>query len=426
MSSSRVRAVATIPRRPKLAFQFVTLLMALGVPNTRAQPATPGADVQPAPTQPQRAPRYWLRVAGDRVNIRSRADLNSRIVGRANRDDVLEALGSDHGWHRVVPPTGVFSLVSAQYIERVGADRGIVRVATSLRVRVGSDLQPRDPLLSEVQARLEPGAEVRIVGEGQGQWLRIVPPVGVYVFISDDHVERITEEVARRLGRGHTPRPAETVLKSKPSMLAAARTRPAERPDLTSPWSGQLAAIEAEMRREESKPEAEQSWKPIVDQLRPIAAQRAEPQVAELAADWMEMINQYEREQAAVDVAEQADREKAQYARDLQKIRREGDALKRTAEFDARGILRPSFALEPGPYGLRYKLLDSFTHRVQAYVEFPPDLGIDVKTSVGKYVGVRGERQSVAGVKVPLLRVTRMTVLNPDRPAARSARETPD
>ena len=38
MSSSRVRAVATIPRRPKLAFQFVTLLMALGVPNTRAQP----------------------------------------------------------------------------------------------------------------------------------------------------------------------------------------------------------------------------------------------------------------------------------------------------------------------------------------------------------------------------------------------------
>ena len=152
-------------------------------------------------TQPadEATPFYWLRVTADRVNLRSRADANSRIVARAVRDDVLKGVGQEYGWFRVIPPPDVYSIVSADYIETVGENRGIVRVVTTLRVRVGSDIQPRDPLLSEVQVRLPSGAEVRILGHLDDRWLKIAPPKDVYVYVFGDYVERIDEAEAQRL-----------------------------------------------------------------------------------------------------------------------------------------------------------------------------------------------------------------------------------
>ena len=147
---------------------------------------------QPA-SQPESRPAapYWLRVTADRVNVRSRADGNSQIVAQVNRDDVLEAVGSEHGWHKIVPPIGVYSLVSAEYIQRTSPERGIVKVDTTLRVRVGSDIQPLDPLLAEVQTRLKRDAEVQIIGQLGDEWLKIVPPEGVYVYISDQLADSI-------------------------------------------------------------------------------------------------------------------------------------------------------------------------------------------------------------------------------------------
>ena len=74
---------------------------------------------------------------------------------------------------------------------------------------------------------------------------------------------------------------------------------------------------------------------------------------------------------------------------------------------------------------MRYKLQDPFTHKVAAYVEFPTALGLDIPACVGKYVGIRGEKQTIEGVKVSVLRVTRLTVLNPDAPIAPPPREKP-
>ena len=95
------------------------LLVGFAGPAAPAQ-STPQATTTPlTPTTRPSEARYWLRVTADRVNLRSKGDLNSRIVGRVSRDDVLEAVGREYGWHQIVPPAGLFSLVSARYIERV-------------------------------------------------------------------------------------------------------------------------------------------------------------------------------------------------------------------------------------------------------------------------------------------------------------------
>ncbi len=425
----RVLPTATITRDILgSAFSLVALLVAAATTSPAlAQSTTGSAAVLPEPSAEATQSEYWLRVTAERVNVRSRADLNSRIVGRVNRDDVLEGWGSENGWHKIVPPPGVYSLVAAQYIERVGEDRGLVKVETSLRVRVGSDVQPRDPMLSEVQTRLEPDAEVRILGGLDGGWLKIVPPDGVYVYISGDYVEQVTAEVADRL---RAAKPTAAVAASPASgKPTGPTTQPAEQPDLSGLWGMRLASVLESVEAEQRKPSDEQAWEPFATRLRPIAVQREEPQVARLAAAWLEKTESRIKEQAvareAREIARQAERDRARHARELEEIRRAKDDLKPRSEFDARGVLRPSFAVPAGPYGLRYKLQDPFTHKVAAYVEFPTELGVDVTTCVGKYVGVRGEEQTIKGVSVSILRVTRLTVLNPDGPADAPAREKP-
>jgi hypothetical protein len=392
-----------------------------------AQSATDSANVQPRPpAEPAQAP-YWLRVTAERVNVRSRADLNSRIIGRVNRDDILEGRGSENGWHKIVPPAGVFSLVGAQYIERVGEDRGLVKVDTSLRVRVGSDIQPRDPMLSEVQTRLERGAEVRILGPLDGGWLRIVPPDGVCAYVASDYVEQIAPELAEQLRAAKTS--AVTAVSEGPAQPAEPTAQSAEQPDLSGPWGLRLAPVLESVEAEQQKPADEQSWEPLTTQLRPIAEQREEPQVARLAAARLEEVNRRAQQQTvarqAREIARQAEQRQARHERELESIRRAREDRQARPDFDARGVLRPSFAVPAGPYGLRYKLENPFTHQVAAYVEFPTELGVDATACVGKYVGVRGEAQTIKGISVSILRVSHLTVLNPNGPAGAPAREKP-
>lgn len=433
--------ISIVPRetRRSAALLLAVALVASTGTAAPARSSTNRADLQAAPsTQPTEA-RYWLRVTASRVNVRSRADLNSRIVGRADRDDVLEAVGSEYGWHRIVPPAGVFSLVSAQYIERVDDQLGIVKVDTTLRVRIGSDIMPRDPMLSEVQTRLERDAEVRIIGQLNPDWLKIVPPEGVYVYISGDYVEQVSAEVAARL------RAAQPVADSQPTVAVASKprapapTKPTGQPDLTGRYGKmlkkELAKVEqiraqlTETRAEDRQTAPEQPWSEILRGLQPIAKQRQEPQVAKLAAAWIEKLEKWKREaaawRAAREIARKAERDKARHTRELEEIRRAQGRLTPRPQFDARGVLRPSFALRAGPYGMRYSLQDPFTHEVRAYVEFPTELDVDVGACIGKYVGVRGEKQSEEAVSVSVLRVTHVTVLNPDRPESPPTRQEP-
>lgn len=137
---------------------------------------------------------FWLRVTAEQVNVRSRADMNARVVTRAPLNSVLHAVGEEGAWYRILPPEGVFSLVSGEYIDRSGAQPVVKVTVGTLRVRVGSAVVDTDPEKEEVQTRLSNGTPVRIVGEQPNGWLRIAPPDGVYYYISKTYTERISDQ----------------------------------------------------------------------------------------------------------------------------------------------------------------------------------------------------------------------------------------
>lgn len=354
---------------------------------------------QESATQPAER-RVWLRVTGERVNVRTRPDANSRIVARMMQDDVLIGVGSSYGWRRIVPPDGTYCLVASSYIDRIENNRGVVEVDTSLRVRFGSDVQRRDPLQSEVCDRLQPDETVQIVGEYNEEWLKIKPTERVRYYISGDFVQEISETDARRL------------LAQAPQRSSAATTQPASR------WARRLADLEQQVQQEEQKDALAQDWTQIRSDMRVVALQRTDEGTAKLAEAWVQRLTE---RMAAQDALRQARRIAAttQPAGPPEKVgQAEPERPRRKlgpTKFDARGILRPSFAFPTGPYGLRYKLQDPFSREVVAYVEVPPPLRDGIRDNLGRYVGVVGKETPIAGVEVPFYVVEQLTVLNPAR-----------
>jgi hypothetical protein len=387
---------------------------------------------QTSATQPATAPAapepYWLRVTPEEVNIRSRPDANSEAVARVPRDTVLRAVGEQFGWHRILPPEGVFSYVSAALIERRGEDEGVVAVQSgTLRVRVGSLVRELDPTQSEVQALLPRGASVRIVGT-QGDWLKIVPPESVYVHVSAAHVIRVSDEVAERLRLTASQPAVVAAAQAAATATRTAATRRGDEPDLTGAWGRKLVAVEADIQTEARKPLLDRAWGELIPRLRPIADQRAEPAVAHLAAAWIAELEQRSAEQQAVRAAEQTlqriARERAQHERELALIERSRQAASRPA-FDARGALRRSEAAGGRTDRPRYLLQDPLSGRVEVYVEFDPDAKIDLAELLGKYVGVRGERRPAPALGADVLRAKEIVVLDRETPDTRPAPQPP-
>lgn len=376
-------------------------------PGQATQPAPPPAvREESAPTQPQ---EYWVQVTRDRVNLRSRPDTSSVPVAQVERDSFLRVTATSDGWLRVRPPKGVFCLVAAEYIDTQTPDRGVVAISSgTLRVRTGSRVVDLDPLASEVVALLERGNTVQILGR-EDAWLRIAPPEGVYVYVAAELVERVPEAQVQFLPSG------EARVTFTPDRMSEESTAGEADAALAGPWGQKLAAAEAAIRGEAGKPILERAWEPILDSLRPIAAQSEEPQVAARAAEWIQQIEQRLAYQRALRQARQPPVQKEQEPQ----RRREGVQRPRGADerpatdpsFDARGVLLPTFVLEAGEHGLRYRLQDPITRKVNAYVEFPLESGIDTRSCLGQYVGVRGESYIDARYEVTIIRVAELTVL---------------
>jgi hypothetical protein len=391
----------------------VAALLATGAAAQDAGPSSRPASVsEPRP--------YWLRVSADQVNLRSRADRNSLPVARLDRGQVLQAVGSEYGWHRIFPPEGVFSFVSARYVDQLSETEGIVSVSSGgLRVRVGSELNEVDPLRTEVQALLPRGAKVHIIGR-RDEWLKIVPPEGVFFYVADECVERISPETAASLQPTAT-RPA------RPESDIAA-TRPAEGPDLSGPWGQRLSLVEAAIEAEGRKDALQQSWTKPIAELRPIAEQHADPAVARLAQRWISRLEQRIADQAALravrKLESEAERNQAQLDREMEQIRRARERAASPSELVARGQLRESFALRGG-ISPPYRLVDPITHAVVAYLEFPLVTDLKPAEYLGLYVGVAGEKRTDESFGADVIKVSRIEALLPRSPAIAPARTNP-
>lgn len=362
----------------------------------------PGPTMQSAPAT-QMAPR-WVRINASDVLVRSRPDGNSTPVTQLQEDDVVRAVGLQFGWYEILPPTDVFSYVSAEYVDQLSGERGVVSVRSgTLRVRVGSNLRTLDPARADVQTRLERGTEVRILGK-QGEWLKIAPPAGVHVFVAEHLAERISDERAlalraRRsnsdeaLAAGGSSAAAGAGASAAGAAARIASSQPA-RPPVRGVWSERLALAEAAIEAEAARPVLEQSWRLPLARLQPIALQQEEPEAARLAEAWIAKLREREAQQKALraveEVMAQSADERARLARELEQLKALEE--RRGGPFAAVGQLLESYAVSDTE--IRYQLLDPLRGRVVAYLAVDEALREAAGELLRSYVGVRGARRA--------------------------------
>ena len=119
-----------------------------------------------------------VKVTGDRVSLRAKPDVNSEFIDYVMQDAELEWFGSTNGWVVVQAPESLDFWVSGQYVES-----GVVQ-PEKLNVRSGPS--PNYSVVSVVNR-----GDVVTVRSEANDWLKIAPPAGSRVWISENFVELI-------------------------------------------------------------------------------------------------------------------------------------------------------------------------------------------------------------------------------------------
>ena len=129
---------------------------------------------------------YVGQIATKSLNVRAGPSTNYYVVARLQEGGFVRVVGEESGWLAIAPPAGCFSLIAAQYVDRTNDTRGVVNT-DAVRVRAGSNLSGHN---YAVQTKLQKGAIVKILGQADGQFLKIEPPADAKMWVTADYIKR--------------------------------------------------------------------------------------------------------------------------------------------------------------------------------------------------------------------------------------------
>ena len=133
-----------------------------------------------------------VRVAVDHLNLRAGPGSQEDVVGQVNRGEVLEAGETEGDWLQVAPPDSVSVWVYGELI-RDGA-----AAADQVLVRGGPGINYREV------GRLGKGEKVVARGtSASGEWLKIAPPPGCFLWIGRKYVEPAAAKPWKAPAAGH-------------------------------------------------------------------------------------------------------------------------------------------------------------------------------------------------------------------------------
>jgi len=149
----------------RLAVLLLTLLVPFGLPALAAEPVC-------------------CEIAGDQVRLRAGPGTKHAVLASLDRGALVVLTGREGRWCRVRIPGGFACFVHKSLVKR-GRD-GAASVDASrvlLRATAGKDLLALETVL-------ERGDELTVLGE-KGDWLRIVPPERVHLYVFEELLKEL-------------------------------------------------------------------------------------------------------------------------------------------------------------------------------------------------------------------------------------------
>jgi hypothetical protein len=122
-----------------------------------------------------------VKVVGQRINLRARADARSEVVGQAADGDILLARSFQDDWVEVTPPDAIDFWVQRDFLQ----DSAVTTAKLNVRAGAGINFTVVGAL----------GKGDLVVRRGDfGEWVRIAPPPGASLWVSRAYIEVLQPE----------------------------------------------------------------------------------------------------------------------------------------------------------------------------------------------------------------------------------------
>jgi len=340
--------------------------------------ALAGASLAPQTTAPAEFP-YTGVVIGKNVHVRSGPGLAYYACAALSYPAKVRVVSQQGAWLKILPPRKCFSLISKDYVRREGAVGTVT--GTNVRVRAGSELTPKR--METVQLQLDIGKKVTILGELDG-FYKIVPPAGVYWWISSQYVKSADAGPV-------------TTLPTRPAPPGLTTTRASVTP---APAVGEfekekagIDAVEKLLNAELKKPIEQQDLSSLLQQYKAIELAPDSPLKAfvESRVKFLQGQMDLAKDRLAVErLLREIETTRAQMAAEREAIRSKLPSPEPPKAYAVEGVLSPSGLFPGGATGpKRYIIGRADRSRIYAYLQCSSGVA-DLEKFVGTYVGVTG------------------------------------
>ncbi|HEV2294901.1 MAG TPA: hypothetical protein VGR35_13695 [Tepidisphaeraceae bacterium] len=356
-------------------------------------------------------------VNADAVVVRSGAGENYYPTMKLDKGAKVTVVGHKFGWLKVIPPEGSFSYIGKAFVTRKGdGTKGTVN-GTEVRVRAGSSL---NEMVSIVQAQLNTGQEVEIVGE-KNEFFLIKPPPGAYLYISEKYLDPIPQPAGAQPDQIAQNKPDTGAPANQPPTDDAAAPQPVEHPGTGEispdalaggpttapsttgdavaqgpttqplPADAQFDALEAEFAAMSQLKIEEQPIGDLIASYKKLIASEQLPEsmkrIADLRVKMLGIRSQAKDEYLAT-IRTQEEAAKRQMALQAEKEELQEQLKKSDVTlYAAVGTLQTS-SLQSGN-SMLYRLTDPKTGRTVVYIR--TDDASKYAPLIGKFIGVKGE-----------------------------------
>ena len=331
---------------------------------------------------------YIAEIAEDNVNIRSGPGTNFYSCSKLNKADKVEVVATQFSWSQIVPPPTCFAWISKQYVS-IDANSSASGTVTGDAVRVYAGDETGKPIRSTtVLVKLNRGDVVTMLGQPEGEYYKIVPPDGSYLWISTNYTKPIGP--AAGIER-HIPMLVPTNLSAEAQKLA------------------EYYILEKQLRAEKEKPIAEQNYDALKKAFIEITGNKESGKAARYSEYAIKQIEQCE---LAKLVGKEAELQDSQFQQTKQKIEQARDAklaeVPDLSNIAAIGKLQVSNIYIAQNQGGYYRLVDDAGKTICYAAATGPAAGTDLTAFVGKNVGLVGIIEPLPHISGALVRFTQI------------------
>jgi len=354
------------------------------------------------------------QITGDNVNVRSGPDINYYSTIRLMRGNVVEVVGQEYGWYKIVAPDGSFSWVAKDYVDKVDDKKGVIN-RNRVAIRAGSKFTDKK---TAIQMIAKQGMSITIIGQ-QGEYYKIVPPEGAYLWISADYVQPVVEKKSVPIKKIKTE--IEKIQKVVTTTTAPVATRAAkeiEKPEteegIFGKYGKQIAELDKLYKAELAKPLMERQFGRIIEGFKTIAKQKQIPIAAAYALQRLELIDYQLQAQKGYHQLQQIQKQFEEQSRKIeeQKAQTELEKMKPPRLYKSAGILRRSNIFTGPLMPKRYRLVEPDREHTIAYVELAKNAKINIADFMGRYVGVYGSVKYDPKLRINIITATAFKILN--------------